>query len=164
MHAAARVIINHHPKTVYTKPLSLLLDYKIFQTGRATRVNFPLAHTQTGARCRQRTKFIFSMRRSANLLLVSIYTYKCAPTYWHVQYFATSVAEWVSGWNKFFVSRPGLDYSSAEGNKFARYTTDAFSLARWCNKKLFALVMGHAPTLNWQLVLQLMCVLCAHAQ
>lgn len=69
MHAAARVIINHHPKTVYTKPLSLLLDYKIFQTGRTTRVNFPLAHTQTGARCRQRMKFIFSISQSARVYI-----------------------------------------------------------------------------------------------
>jgi len=37
----------------------------------------------------------------------------------------------VSGWNKFFVSRPGLDYSSAEGNKFgATHVADAVLVRR----------------------------------
>jgi hypothetical protein len=40
----------------------------------------------------------------------------------------------VSGWNKFFVSRPGLDYSSAEGNKFgAHYVVLPFRpMLFWC--------------------------------
>jgi hypothetical protein len=74
MHAAARVIINHHPKTVYTKPLSLLLDYKIFQTGRATRVNFPLAHTDRGTLPSEDEIHIFHQPICSRL-------YKCAPTY-----------------------------------------------------------------------------------